>query len=79
MYGELKLSEKLSNELQAVRDQVEALNESLEEACYERDQYKSEVMQLKKQMEESNNKVRSYKKEIVDMMQKQHRAKIDYE
>ena len=30
-------------------------------------------------MQESNTKVSSYKKEIVDMMQKQHRAKIDYE
>lgn len=43
VYGELKLSEKLSSELQVVRDQVEHLRESLEEALYLKEKHKSEL------------------------------------
>ena len=42
VYGELKLSEQLANELNIVRDQVYCLKESLEESNYLRDQYKRE-------------------------------------
>lgn len=37
VYGELKLSEKLSDELNLVKSIVDQLNESLEEANYYRD------------------------------------------
>ena len=37
VYGELKLSEKLQQELASVRDKVIKLNEDLEQVIYERD------------------------------------------
>ena len=40
VYGELKLSEKLIDELDQIRDLVNDVNERLEEAVYERDAYK---------------------------------------
>lgn len=43
VYGELKLSEKLSSELEVIKDHVDALNEKLEEALYQRDNYKIEL------------------------------------
>ena len=51
MYGELKLSEKLSNDLQLVKDQVEGLQEQLEEALYEKDRYKALVDEYQKKLE----------------------------
>lgn len=41
VYGELKLSEQLANQLQLVRDEVYGLQESLEEAIYQRDSYRT--------------------------------------
>ena len=43
VYGELKLSEKLSSELEVIKDHVNAINEKLEEALYQRDNYKVEL------------------------------------
>ena len=43
VYGELKLSEKLSSELDVIKDHVNGLNEKLEEALYQRDSYKTEI------------------------------------
>ena len=37
VYGELKLSEKLHNELDIVREQVDKLNEQLEDTTYQKD------------------------------------------
>lgn len=37
VFGELKLSEKLADELQVVRDEVDQLHESLEESLYYND------------------------------------------
>ena len=47
VYGELKLSEKLSNELNIIRFEVDKLNELLEDASYQRDQYKRELEHIK--------------------------------
>ncbi len=47
VYGELKLSEKLSNELNQIKSVVDHLNESLEESNYYKNMYKSELDQLK--------------------------------
>ena len=47
VYGELKLSEKLSKELNTIRSEVSLLQESLEEAQYLRDTYQSEMIQLR--------------------------------
>ena len=46
VYGELKLSEKLVDELDKIRDLVDDLNERLEEALYQRDSYKRDLDQL---------------------------------
>jgi len=46
VYGELKLSEKLVDELDNVKDMVDDLNERLEEAVYERDMFKTDLEQL---------------------------------
>ena len=46
VYGELKLSEKLSSELEDIKNHVNGLNERLEEALYQRDSYKIEIDQL---------------------------------
>ena len=51
VYGELKLSEKLSNDLQLVKDQVEGLNERLEEALYEKERYKRLVEEFEAKLE----------------------------
>jgi len=57
VYGELKLSEKLVDELDKVRDMVDDLNERLEEAIYERDMYKGDLDQLTVQYETSKKEV----------------------
>jgi len=43
VYGELKLSEKLSNELNIVKSIVDSLNENLEEAHYFKNNYKRDL------------------------------------
>ena len=43
VYGELRLSEKLGNELAIIKDHVDTLNEKLEEALYERDLSRNEL------------------------------------
>ena len=43
VYGELKLSAKLSNELDLVKNMVNQLKEDLEEANYYKEQYKIET------------------------------------
>ena len=43
MYGELKLSEKLAHELEVVREHVQSLNEKLEEALYDKENFKSDL------------------------------------
>jgi len=45
--GDLKLTEKISNELGVVRNQVDNLNERIEEVEMERDMYKKELIVLK--------------------------------
>lgn len=46
VYGELKLSEKLSNQLECFKQQFESLRENHEETSYQRDLYKKELDQL---------------------------------
>lgn len=43
VYGELKLSEKLAQELAVVREQVDHLRESLEEALYQKEKNRSDL------------------------------------
>ena len=50
VYGELKLSEKLSNELNSIRDIVNALQENLEEERFEKHTYYEEIQKLKEDL-----------------------------
>lgn len=61
VYGELKLSEKLSNDLQMVKDQVEGLNERLEEAVYEKERYKRLVDEYEKKLDAKDKLVKELK------------------
>ena len=69
VYGELKLSEKLANELNAVKDHVDSLNEKLEEALYERDIYKHELAQMKKKLQLKHKELIAQKDFINQMKQ----------
>ena len=57
MLGDLKLTEHLSNELEAVRNKFDGMHEALEKATLERDLYKKKFILL-------NQKQLDMKKEI---------------
>ena len=46
MLGDLKLTEHLSNELEAVRNKFDGMHEALEKATLERDMYKKKFILL---------------------------------
>lgn len=48
VYGELKLSEKLHNELDIVREQVDKLNEELEDTTYQKECLQKEFEELQR-------------------------------
>jgi gas vesicle protein len=52
VYGELKLSEKLSNELNSIRDIVNELQENLEEERFMKDTYYEEIQKLKEDLKD---------------------------
>ena len=72
VYGELKLSEKLVEELDKVRDMVDDLNERLEEAIYERDMHKSELDQVTVKCILAKKEVEEQKKQIILMRALNH-------
>ena len=51
VFGELKLSEKLSTDLASMRNKVYELTELLESTAYDRDEYKARMKQLQKKCE----------------------------
>ena len=57
MYSELKLSEKLSNELTAIKLVVKLLKEELEDAKYEKEESVEELEQLRNTMEQKEKEV----------------------
>jgi len=67
VYGELKLSEKLAEELESVRDHVNSMNEFLEEARYERDTFKRELDQVTLKLQIKVKEVETQKREIMQM------------
>lgn len=79
VYGELKLSEQLANELNMVRDQVYCLKESLEESNYLRDQYKREKDALQADLDRKNRENRLLKQQIKDMNTRNKQTNINYE
>ena len=54
VYGELKLSDQLANELNSVRDQVLNLKESLEESNYLREKFQRERDLLQAELDKKN-------------------------
>ena len=79
VYGELKLSEQLANELNIVRDQVFRLKESLEESNYLRDQYKRDRDLLQTELDRKNRENRLLKQQIKDMNTRNAQTSINYE
>ena len=67
VYGELKLSEKLSNELNIIRFEVDKLNEMLEDASYQRDQYKRELEHIKLVLLDKDKEINNLKKQAKEM------------
>lgn len=66
VYGELKLSEKLSEELNVVKTMVDRYKEELEEANYYRHLYKMEVEELKNQLTKLRAEVKLYKTDLIE-------------
>ena len=64
VYGELKLSEKLDNELQTVKDHVDRLNERLEETLYEKENLQMELDQYQKIVLDKEKEIQSCKENI---------------
>ena len=77
VYGELKLSEKLAAELQSVREQVDHLRESLEEALYLKEKNKSDLEQVKIESAEKDKIIQAQKKEIILIKQQSKQATIE--
>jgi hypothetical protein len=74
VYGELKLSEKLSEELNIVKSLVDKYKEDLEEANYYRDLYKNQVEELANQLQNLQREVKLYKTELIELREK---SKVD--
>lgn len=69
VYGELKLSEKLADELNVVKDHVDSLNEKLEEALYDKEIFKHELAQMKKKLQLKHKELGAQKDFINQMKQ----------
>lgn len=67
VYGELKLSEKLSNELNHIHKEVSKLNEQLEETTYQRDLYKQELDQTKLSLIDKEREIQLLKIHLIEM------------
>ena len=59
VYGELKLSEKLNDELQFSKNQIAELREVLEEASNTRDRYKRDLDETQAELSESQKALQS--------------------
>ena len=57
VYGELKLSEQLHDELYVVRDQVLNMKEALEEAVFLNTKYQKELKALKKDLQKRDTEI----------------------
>lgn len=67
VYGELKLSSKLADELDGIKSAVDDLNEKLEVALYERDGYKAQLYQVRAKQQGFVDKIEAQKKVIKDL------------
>ena len=76
VYGELKLSSKLADELESIKSAVDDLNERLEVALYERDSYKSQLYQVRAKEEGYKKQIETLKKGIKDVKHQNNTAVI---
>ena len=79
VYGELKLSSKLADELESIKSAVDDLNERLEVALYERDSYKSQLYQVRAKEEGYKKQIETLKKGIKDVKHQNNTAVIQCE
>ena len=79
VYGELKLSERLADELNIVRDQGYSLKESLEESNYLKDQYKRERDIIQAELNRKSRENRLLKQQIKEMNTRNKQTNINYE
>lgn len=79
VYGELKLSEQLHDELDVIRYQVDSLKEELEETLYEKECLQKEMDELKQKYHLNQKTVENQKREIMQMRQLNHETIIKCE
>jgi len=79
VYGELKLSEKLSNELNKVRNMVDALNEDLEEVTYLKDQLEKENSEMKTKLKKKTEECQHVILKMTHMTQNCHNNDVKHE
>ena len=65
VYGELKLSEKLSNELKSIRDIVTGLQENLEEERFVTNTYYEELQKLKEDLKDKDKQKKKKKRTLI--------------
>lgn len=70
VYGELKLSEKLSDELNLVKSIVDQLNEGLEESNYYRELFKTELDELQVHHKQKIQEVKLLKNQLIELKDK---------
>jgi len=79
VYGELKLSEHLSNELVQVKKIVDGLNEDLEESNYNRDMYLKELNELKASGDKRTKETMELKQELMSLRHMTHQRRVESE
>ena len=73
------MSEKLAHELEVVREHVQSLNEKLEEALYDKENFKSDLEQLNQKYLLKLKEVETQKRHIMQMRQLNHQTMIKCE
>ena len=79
VYGELKLSEKLADELQVSRALVAELREELEDVTNVRDRYKRELDETQAELSRYQKELQSQKKEIWEIKHRSKQTAIESE
>ena len=79
VYGELKLSEQLANQLNMVRDQVDTIQEALEEAVYQRDANAARISEVEAKLIEREQKLNEAKQTIIELNHQSKSSQLTYE
>lgn len=76
VYGELKLSEQLQQELSAVRDNVNFLNEQLEQVMYERDCLTTKTNEMQRQVIKVKRELANERRTIMEIKEDVHQKEL---